>query len=258
MSNFTLKSFEAFPLWLRKGPWSPIAHVYLFAVTASLFYVAVATDSLDNFQSTTNLLSGASVFGNPRLVSSVCGAYMLGVLLHMFVTIGYWPMASYTLISWTILTFRHLLRAVGAPNYVHEAIHFPAVAGAATTFTIWWLVLVPAIYYCIPTPTGRTAFVQMNKSPLLINVHCLNLPLCVLDHALGSRSFGFTDLWLGLAVGIAYLLFYLLVLDANGIHFYIILSPRTNLCFISYSAVLGVYFFIWRNWPSLIDFIFTF
>jgi hypothetical protein len=247
--KFTMpdKAFDAFPLWLRVGPWSPVAHVYIFLLAASLTWVAFYSSLLGPYPTSLEPLffvAGAS----HNTLSAVAGVYMVGVIIWMFRVIGFWPMASYTMISWTVLAARYLLRAAGAPELLQEALRFPAVAGAVTTFTVWWTLLVPAICYSIKTPEGRWAFLKWNCSPFLFNVHALNLPLCILDHALSPRSFVNMDLFGGYVVGLFYILFYLFVLDANGIHLYIIFSPRTSLCFLSYSTVLALYYGIWMLW----------
>lgn len=248
--------FDSFPLWLRKGPWSPVAHAFIVVVIGSLAYVALVTDYLEPLPGAGPPLLDpmtSALGANVRLVSCCCGLYMAGVLGAMFYTTGAWPMASYTMISWTLLMLRHVTRALAAPVSLQELLRFPAVAGATITVTVWWGVLVPAIYYFLPTPKARNWFVDLNLSPFLINVHALNLPLVMLDHALAPRPFTMTDLWVGFAVGVGYLVFYLLCLDARGVHFYIILSPRTAWCAVSYGTLLGIYCMIWQNWGAFMD-----
>ena len=121
-----------------------------------------------------------------RAISGLCGAYMVGVLAVMFKTTGAWPMASYTMTSWSLITLRHLFRAIGAPLLLQNLIRFPSVAGASTTVLVWWIFLVPAIAY-FAGPKQRRWFLKFNFSPFLLNVHFLNLPLSMLDHALSPR-----------------------------------------------------------------------
>jgi hypothetical protein len=240
-------AFDAFPLWLRVGPWSPVTYVYISMLASILVWVAFFSTLLESYPESLEPLFVVTWASQPTL-SAIAGVYMLGVLLWMFNEVGFWPMSSYTMISWTLLAARHLLRAAGAPSLVQEILRFPAVAGAVTTFTVWWTLLVPGILYAIKTPEGRWGFLKWNCSPFLVNVHAINLPLCILDHALSPRAFVNVDLFGGYVLGFAYILFYLLALDANGIHFYIIFSPRTSLCCISFSTVLALYFGIWSYW----------
>jgi len=250
-SEFTMSkdAFDAFPLWLRVGPWSPVTYVYISMLAAALIWVAFFSSLLDSYPVPLEPLFVVT-WASQHTLSTIVGVYMLGVLLWMFNEVGFWPMSSYTMISWTLLAARHLLRAVGAPSLAQEILRFPAVAGAVTTFAVWWTLLVPAILYAIKTPEGRWGFLKWNCSPFLVNVHAINLPLCILDHALSPRAFVNVDLFGGYVLGFAYILFYLLALDANGIHFYIIFSPRTSLCCLSFSTVLALYFGIWMHWVN--------
>merc|ERR1712146_371305 len=76
----------------------------------------------------------------------------------------------------------------------------------------------------------------------------LNLPLVALEHLLSPRLLTLKDLWIGFATSIAYLSFYLAVLDPNGIHLYIILSPRTKWSPVVGGTILGGYTALWRFW----------
>lgn len=242
--SFEMK-FDRFPKYLREGPWSYVVYIYLVAVVSSLVHVYARTDLLVVFpEEQTSLLSETT---NPRLVSFGCATFMTSVLIWMFRAIGAWPLMSYTMVSWVLLTSRHALRALDAPTFVREILRFPALVGAWTTTLVWWLILTPLIYYILPTAHEKRGFVKFNTSPFLISIHLLNFPLCLLDHALSPRQLVATDLWIGMVVGMAYILFYLLVLDANGIHFYIIFSPRTPLFAVSASFILGLYWAIWSG-----------
>jgi hypothetical protein len=46
----------------------------------------------------------------------------------------------------------------------------------------------------------------------------------------------------------AYTVFYLLVLDANGIHMYICFTPRTPACGLVYSSVVALYVGAFMFW----------
>ncbi len=109
-----------------------------------------------------------------------------------------------------------------------EALRFPALCANSVTVAAWWLALVPLLYSYQKTREAKRAFMEWNLSPFLLNVHALNLPLAAAAHLLSPRRLARADLWAGLALSYAYLLFYLRRLDARGLHFYIILSPRTR------------------------------
>jgi len=127
-----LMNFDEFPLYLRKGPWSPVAYAYLLGAIITLLYAPFSGLISSSFylSEETVLLSAFST--HPRIIAGVCGVYMVGVLLWMFHTVGYWPLVSYTMISWVLLTFRHLLRAADGPLIAREALRFPAVVGTVT------------------------------------------------------------------------------------------------------------------------------
>ena len=242
--------FSRIPLWLREGPWSWVAFVYLTAVTVSFAWVLFDDEwsawvQLQSFPPP----SAPSLLPRPVLVSQLCAVYMLGVLAWMIHWIGVWPIVSYTMISWSLLTARHCARGLGVTGFWVEAIKFPSCAGATVTVSVWWLVLTPIIRSSLASGTQRTAFYNFNTSPFLLNVHLLNWALCALDHLLDPRPLIPADLYIAMVFGLCYLVFYLAVLDRNGHHFYIILSPRSRCCFVSYSLLLAIYVAVWRYWP---------
>jgi len=249
--------FSHFPKYLREGPWSPFAYVSLVLMFGLLVYLPCGTDLLGAFPTPQppdrRGLLGAFEMVSPQVLSGIAGVYMLLVVTWMIYTIGAWPLATYTMTSWNLLALRFLTRAFDAPVIVQEALRFPSVAGNTTTVAVWWLCLVPLLVVLIPSRKGKREFLRWNFSPFLLNVHGLNFPLCLLDHALSPRSLVMTDLWVGLLVGFLYLNWYLLVLDANGYHFYIILSPRSRLCILTYFGILGLYYVIWTHWETLIQ-----
>ena len=69
------------------------------------------------------------------------------------------------MISWTLLTVRHLARGFGVSGFWTEAIRFPSCAGATVTVTVWWLVLTPIIYFSLKPGRARAAFHKFNTSP---------------------------------------------------------------------------------------------
>jgi len=236
-----MPGFDIFPEWLRVGPWSPTAIIFIFCFGIWLLWSgsdAVATmptepvsDMVDN-----KLARGS------RFLAAIYCAFIMARAMRSF---GWWPFVSYTMVAYTLLAFRLLASAIGL-QFFAEVLRFPVLAMAWVTTTVWWLILVPLIL--VAMPGGREArwgFVKFNFSPFLINVHLLNLPIAMLDHRTAYRPLRFCDLWVSLLVAYAYMFFYLNVLDKNGIHFYIILSPRPWWCFLVYAAVVGIYVFIY-------------
>ena len=115
-----------------------------------------------------------------------------------------------------------------------------------------WLVLVPIISYCLScdksNPHAQQLFWKWNTSAALLNVHLLNLPLIAVDFLGSGSRLVFFDLWTAFVVALLYVVFYLNVLDANGLHFYIILTPRTGYCALVYCSLLAFYYLIYLSW----------
>eukprot|EP00929_Paragymnodinium_shiwhaense_P123740 TRINITY_DN9798_c0_g1_i1.p1 TRINITY_DN9798_c0_g1~~TRINITY_DN9798_c0_g1_i1.p1 ORF type:complete len:285 (-),score=42.41 TRINITY_DN9798_c0_g1_i1:332-1186(-) len=239
-SMSSMPSFEIFPEYLRVGPWSVFAYLYLICFGAYLAYGA--SEALGTYGSTVvNPVSQA--FDEQTVWMIRCGlaVYLTGVLVWAMRNFGMMPMVSYTMCGYLLLTLRFQLTALGF-HHAAEAVRFPSLVMAWVTTTVWWLILVPIMYVAIPGgDKARRKFIQFNFSWFLLNVHLFNLPLAMLDHMLSWRSLCFFDLWVGMVVAFCYVWFYLLVLDANGWHFYIILSPRKWWCVGSYSLVTAIY-----------------
>ena len=113
--------------------------------------------------------------------------------------------------------------------------------------TVWWTALYPIIYYCLPKDK-RANFNQFNLSFSLINIHILNLPIAVIEFLWSNNRLRFVDLWMGISIAYIYVLFYLFILDVRGIHLYIILSPRTIYCSISYIIIMLLYYIVYITW----------
>ena len=231
--------FDQFPLYLRQGQWSIVAKVYISVIMIALVCAPIFLFEPEELPSgsDTPFHSLPTIFSeSPRMVSALLAFYMAGVLGLMFRYVGPWPFTTFTMLSWTLTCSRHAGRALGISL---ELLRFPALVAATITFFVWWLLLVPAIYFLgCKTQEQKRGFVAFNCAPFLVNIHIINFPLMIVDQMLSPRAFVATDLWLGVVYGMCYLLFYLNVLDPKGLHFYIIFSPRTRLCFIPYSMML--------------------
>ena len=75
--------------------------------------------------------------------------------------------------------------------------------------------------------------------------------MAVLDHLIAPRLLTYNDLLIALFFSMFYLFFYLFVLDANGFHLYIILSPRPWWSSLVYLAILGFQVSLWIVWCSI-------
>ena len=129
-----------------------------------------------------------------------------------------------------------------------DAIRFPALAGTSITVVVWWLVLVPVIQMSLKTDDQRKALWRFNSHFALVNVHLLNLPIAAIEFLATARPLTSFDMWAALVIGFLYMVFYLLVLDANGFHFYIVFTPRTVFCALTYSSIVALYAGIFSFW----------
>ena len=153
------------------------------------------------------------------------------------------------------LLFGYLGQYSTLANVVANSLRFPALVGNSVTVVVWWLVLTPIIDFLLRHDVdARTRFRRFNISPLLLNIHFLNLPIVAAEFLWTGESLQATDLWFGLLAGLLYLGFYLLVLDAAGFHFYIILTPRTPWCIVSYFSIFGLYFAVYYGWNAALDY----
>ena len=277
-----MKFFEKFPRRLRQGPWCLGAKLFLVVVVAalpSLHRFAIATSS-PTAEFTSSNSTDHSMFASRLSNWSLClrwwGAlHGTIVLLHMrYSHKSWWAMISFTMQSWTWMTFRYVaaaveasfspparletpslslwhwipsndfshqlaVRALEGSSWVRETLRFPALLQNTITVAVWWLALVPVVV-ASSKPKHRKAFLKWNFSFFLVNVHLLNLPLAAADQLLihPVRLFNWHDVWVAAVMAVTYLIFYLLVLDRVGLHFYIILSPRTWWCVVVYSLLL--------------------
>lgn len=228
-------SFDSLPEFLRIGPWSPAAYLYLVGYGMWLVW-----SSRSAFESSPTSEAN-HLDWNAQLLSGVLAAYCTCINVYSLKTVGWWPFVSYTMIAYVLLNVRLFCNFVGVWQLA-EILRFPVLVMAWITTCIWWFVLVPILLVFVPGGSeGRWKFVRFNFSLFLINVHLLNLPLAMLDHTSTWRPLVFFDLWIALATAFLYVLFYLNVLDRNGLHFYIILSPRPWWCIFTYTLILGIY-----------------
>ena len=195
---------------------------------------------------------------------------------------GVWPYAiSYTGWSWVLLTARAACTAGGALlgpssslvgaalSTAGSALHFPAIACATVTFTLWNLVLFPMLLCVLPpsgTPaalrnqakggqfTDRRTFLQFNFSFFMTNLHVCNLPLaaCNVVYGAGARPLVAADLWLAFLLAGLYAFLYLGLLDRMGAHLYPMFSPRSPLCVVAYLALFSLYYGIFHACNALV------
>lgn len=251
-----LKFLDMVPHKYKVGPWSPVTHMVILCYACFLVLtMAMAAASYDPLHYKTPPNDWIQTY---RLVGGIYGIITSAMILH---SVGIWPLASYTLTSWNLMSLR-LITAYLAGSHVPGAavvadfLRFPALAGCSITVFVWWVVLVPLIDHLLITnihsPEGRAAFWKWNLSPMLLNVHAINLPLVGVEFLYSGIPLNFFDLWAALLIAFLYCLFYLNVLDPRGLHFYIIFTPRTAFCAISYGLVLASYYGFYNGWNHVL------
>jgi hypothetical protein len=110
----------------------------------------------------------------------------------------------------------------------------------------------------MPDAVSKKKFWLFNTSFPLLNLHLFNLPLCAIEFLATGKCLTYFDFYVALAVVFIYSMFYLNVLDAMGLHIYIILSPRTFLCFIPYGVILFSYLGLLNGWNSILGKVYEF
>lgn len=241
------EAFKHIPKFLTEGAWSPVSYAFLLFAIGLIIYTtneAMATKPI--FNPSPEIDEGDGWW---RFIISFYGII---IIIYIVNQAGFWPMYSFTMMSWTIFTLRYFFSALYHLDFgislffvISEALRFPSLVCNSITVSIWWIILVPAIYTILYYKMGKKhsiAFMKWNASPFLINVHLLNLPLCAMDHWMYPRLLTMFDLWMGIIFAICYVSFYLFVMDPWGLHFYhVILSPRPHYCFIPYSLTLSLF-----------------
>lgn len=254
-----LRFLDMIPEKYKVGPWSPIAHMIVFSYIC--FLLLTLNYAIKSYTNQHNDIDTTAEIEWIQTYRFYGGLYGLSTSFAFLIIAGLWPFTSYTLTSWNLMTLKLVSSYLASKNIIGmnviaNIVRYPALVGCSITVVIWWFVLVPIISYCLyidkTNPSGFSMFWKWNTSIPLINVHLINLPLIAIDF-LGSRQLlTFFDLWISLLIALLYILFYLNVLDANGLHFYIILTPRTSLCVFVYAIILCIYYYLYLFWNSCV------
>ena len=172
--------------------------------------------------------------------------------------LSYRAWATYTIQSWTSLCARHVLCAL-AP-FSSEALEwaefsrFPVACSSTCTFVIWNAVIFPYAYLIgLKTEEQKKRFFQFAFSFRLVQIHFFNIVFCVLNILWASppRSLEWVDFALAFSLAIVYILWYLMLMDRLGVHFYPVFTPRVWWIVIPMwsflvLAYLGT-FFLWKH-----------
>lgn len=250
--------FDFVPKYLRVGPWTAVAPIYITIIVSKLIYWMPEreTFSLDD-----EILSSHPIeYSTYWIYNIVVFLWMKLVLLTTLKKRGPGVLLTYTIQSWIMLTTRHGLSGLAPflPRnhtllWMNELLRFPALATASITFFYWNFIISPVIYYNFPVQKRRD-FMKFNFNFRMIQVHFFNVIFAVMNTIVtSSRQFQFVDLWCALAGAVGYALLYLLVLDRIGVHLYPVFSPRTFWSVLSWSALLGTYWLCFQLWNAVIS-----
>jgi hypothetical protein len=278
--------FDYVPLSWRVGPWSITAQLYLLliagaAMAAPIYLLSKDPASLANYlerirqvrydvgDDTSNNGEGGGwmrIWDPHRAFAynAWASVWMVGSMLHLLHTsplrLKIW--ATYTIQSWTMLAFRHVMSSLAylyptssSVVALAELARFPAACSASITFGVWNVVVMPFIYCVMRLPDKRQAFVKFCFSPRLLNIHGLNIVLAVVNGACASprRALEAWDLYWAFALVVLYMAFYLLVLDRIGVHLYAVFSPRAPAAVVvaTWTLLVALYVATYRAWSHV-------
>ncbi|GMH48722.1 hypothetical protein TL16_g00353 [Triparma laevis f. inornata] len=245
--------FDFVPEYLRVGPWFFLAPVFVLAYTLFIFYLKPPI----NLASTDpQLYSFPHIFS---LVSTFNGCHILHMILSKT---GPAPLVTFTIISWTILTFRGFLAFLN-PFYpipflstLSSSLRFPALVAATVTFVIWNFVLAPIFYtFWSKGEEAKKNFKNWNTQYHMIHIHFLNYPIAIVSCVLTCENVLFTevDLWISYFVLFMYACLYLFILDRIGVHLYPVFSPRSKFSCFTWLTVFGLYYATFNFWNFVIE-----
>jgi hypothetical protein len=243
------------PFELKVGSWSPMMYLVLYLFSGFIFLTINEARADYSLHSSAYELDGKFLEWY-RLLGGIYGVI---IIIGGLSTLGVWIMYSYTLTSWNLMTLRLVssflaMHSVPGAAFVADTVRLAALTSCCITVLIWWTVLTPLITFLIQGDVRELQFFwRFSLSIGMLNVHLLNLPIVALEFLLTNRVLTFFDLWCSLFAALIYCMIYLGVLDARGLHFYIMFSPRTYLCVISFAVIICSYFGSYLFWSQVLN-----
>ena len=237
---------DSVPLRYREGRWSLFAHIGVLSIgiwiglkyrEAQRSYREDVLPEIEALPREMSTLQGLRGFA---------GLYFFLFMSLCLLKIGPWPLVSYTVSSWNVLTLRCISAFFGSMTedptvaLIARSLKFPALVMNTITVTIWWAVLVPVIFYLIKSKEGKEGFMKFNFSTFLLHIHGLNLPVAIYEFLASSaqgESLHFYDLYCSIVFSFVYMVFYLNILDPAGIQMYVVFTPRTRWAIVTYTSV---------------------
>jgi hypothetical protein len=269
--------FDWVPLYLRKGPWSPLAYVNLVGtgiiLGISFWYYHGTTEAREEEIFNQQQQLGSATW----LYNGIACLWMSFILYRILRVTSTFILTTYTIQSWVALLLRHFMAVLlpilpqphpnnNAPlllNFVtilYRRLRFHVLFSATVTFFIWNFLLFPYVYLVAlkGKPTAqRNRFVRWNFSFHLQQIHLCNIIFAYLNTIVydyfDHKLFDGMDLWVAAFCIWIYTLFYVLVLDRFGIHLYPIFSPRSHLGMaLSGTLIWGILYTTFVGWNTWI------
>jgi hypothetical protein len=248
-----LTFLDSVPLHYRQGRWSKFAHFAILAIGCwlGLYYREAQRSFKDDVMAAEALTEAPAAALQYFRIGT--GLYFLLFMSVCLYRIGPWPLISYTVTSWNVLTMRLISSYFAASDpggnaaMISRTLKFPALVMNVITVTIWWSVLVPVIHHLLGAKgkEHQEGFWKFNFSTFLLHIHGLNLPVALGEFVASGAVLHFYDFYCGVCIAFVYILWYLNVLDPAGLQIYIVFTPRTRWSVVTYAAVLAVHFAVY-------------
>lgn len=235
--------FDYMPLEYRVGKWHPMAFFALLGSIAALLLTKPTNAEFGIVLHSSDAIHFIRKFSLAWYYNMSAFLFMSIMQAHCYMKIGLFPIVTFTIQSWTLLTIRHGLIAA-LPffgntywvNFFTELLRGPVLLSSFLVSLVWNFMLLPLIYFKFTPDQKKSKFLKWSFSFRLVQWHLMNVPYAVLNSMSLPRKLTYVDLWFMYAYTLYYAIFYLLVLDRVGVHLYAVFNPRTFYSIFAYFA----------------------
>jgi len=139
-------NFDGIPEWLRVGPWSVVAKVYLLVIGGIILSTGyhASTKGWTRLQVLVNEMRSNEneMIDYARLIAGTYGfGLYIDMLFNEWKTEKFCFIKSYTIWSWLLLSTRLLIRGCSVFNpsllLIGEMLRYPVIVQHITVFVIW-------------------------------------------------------------------------------------------------------------------------